>query len=427
MRVLFTVSSWPSHYFSLVPLAWALRAAGHEVQVLCSLSEKDVLTGAGLTPVPVLEGVDMPAYVRVGNMMTAHVGAWPYPDPPPHPDTKELLDVSTFDVQERLEKWLASSGEQLHRNVDVAAEYMRSWRSDLVVYELMSSEGALAAGEAGVPSVLQLWGPCGPEDAIETLGGNNKGGIFSEATARSILAQVAGEDAADRAFARVANVVDVCPEPVAPSILGSRIPMSYVPYNGPGAVPLGLPARSGRPRVCVAWGRSASQQFGVVTNKIPQVIQAATELGAEVLLLASQADVEVCGPLPESVYPLVDVPLHLVLPGCDAVVHYAGAGVTMTSMVAGVPQLALPLTHNYAVLSRKFDRAGCGLSLLNYEADAQSIKGALASLLQEPSFRMVAADLAAQASRMPSPAAIVDTLEQIAAGSATGPAQPAAG
>ncbi len=419
MRVLFTVSCWPSHYFPLVPLAWALRAAGHDVHVLCSLPEKDVLTGAGLTPVPLLEDVDMPRYVRVGNMMTAHLGAWPYPVPPPHPDTKELLDVSTFDALEYWEKWLASVSEQLRRNVDVAAEYMRAWRADLVVYELMCFEGVLAAEEAGVPSVLQLWGPCGTQDAIETFGGNNKGGIFSQATARAILAQMVGDEAADRAFARSANVVDVCPEPVAPTVPGPRIPMRYVPYNGPGAVPVELPARSGRPRVCVVWGRSASQYFGVVTNKIPQVIQAATELGAEVLLLASQADVEVCGPLPESVYPLVDVPLHLVLPGCDAVVHYAGAGVTMTSVVAGVPQLALPLTHNYAVLSRKFDRAGCGLSLLNYEADAQSIKGALERLLQEPSFKLAATDLAAQASRRPSPAAVVAILEQIAAGSAT--------
>lgn len=423
MRVLFTVSSWPSHYFPLVPLAWALRAAGHDVQVLCSPSETDVLTGAGLTPVPVLEGVDMPTYVRMGNMMTAFVEAWPYPDPPPHPDTKELVDVSTYDVQGRWATWCESAGERLRRTVGVAADYMRKWRPDLVVYELLCFEGALAAEEVGVPAVLQLWGPCGLEDAMETIGGDNKGGHFSSATAKSILGQIAGEDLADRVFSRLEYVLDVCPAPVAPSILSTRVPMRYVPYNGPGAVPLELPARSGRPRVCVAWGRSASQQFGVVTNKIPQVIQAATELGAEVLLLAAQNDVEVCGPLPDSVRTLVDVPLHLVLPECDAVVHYTGAGVTMTSMAAGVPQLALPLTHNYAVLSRRFDRAGCGLSLLNYEADVKSIKDALARLLHEPSFAMAAADLAAQASSMPSPAAIVDTLEQIAVGSATGSAQ----
>ncbi|HZN74657.1 MAG TPA: glycosyl transferase family 28, partial [Micromonosporaceae bacterium] len=33
MRVLFTTFAWPSHYFPMVPLAWALQAAGHEVRM----------------------------------------------------------------------------------------------------------------------------------------------------------------------------------------------------------------------------------------------------------------------------------------------------------------------------------------------------------------------------------------------------------
>ena len=35
MRVLLTVSNWAGHYVSMVPLAWALRVAVHDVRVAC--------------------------------------------------------------------------------------------------------------------------------------------------------------------------------------------------------------------------------------------------------------------------------------------------------------------------------------------------------------------------------------------------------
>src|SRR5438093_215538 len=41
MRVLFTTWAWPSHYFPQVPLAWALRSAGHEVRMT---SQPELLT-----------------------------------------------------------------------------------------------------------------------------------------------------------------------------------------------------------------------------------------------------------------------------------------------------------------------------------------------------------------------------------------------
>ena len=73
MRVLFAVSAWPGHYFPLVPLGWALRAAGHEVRVLCAESDVDPVTRAGLTPVPVLRGLDLLLGARMINL----IGAYP--------------------------------------------------------------------------------------------------------------------------------------------------------------------------------------------------------------------------------------------------------------------------------------------------------------------------------------------------------------
>ena len=53
MRVLFTVNPEKAHYFAMVPLAWALRTAGHEVRVASQPRFADEITQSGLTAVPV--------------------------------------------------------------------------------------------------------------------------------------------------------------------------------------------------------------------------------------------------------------------------------------------------------------------------------------------------------------------------------------
>ena len=51
MRVLVTSWGWRSHFYPLVPLAWALRSAGHEVLVASQPSMTEDIVGAGLPAV----------------------------------------------------------------------------------------------------------------------------------------------------------------------------------------------------------------------------------------------------------------------------------------------------------------------------------------------------------------------------------------
>ncbi|WP_216216685.1 nucleotide disphospho-sugar-binding domain-containing protein [Amycolatopsis aidingensis] len=415
MRVLFVVSSWPGHYFPMVPLGWALRAAGHEVHVLCTESDVDRLTAAGLTPVPLLDTLDLLLFTRSFNVGSFYLGSWPYPDPPPHPDTGEPLDKDTFDFQQWWDTTSARSRRRLHRSIDAARDYARCWRPHLVVHDLVGYEGPPAAEAAQVPNILHLWGPTGPDDGLDPLGADGRTERLNSATAAWTLGEMVGHDLAERIYARIDHIIDPCPDPIAPVLRGTRLPMRYVPYNGPGAVPLELPGRSGRPRVCVVWGRGGTHNFGQVSNRLPQVVEAATTLGAEVLVLAVREDLEACGPLPDNVHPLVEMPLHLVLPDCDAVVHYGGAGVAMTSVAAGIPQLTLSLASNTALFTDRFTAVGCGLTVPSYHADDTAITAGLRRLLGEPSFRTAARELAATAESMPSPAAVACSLAEIAA------------
>ena len=48
MRVLFATVPWPTHYFGLVPIAWALQTQGHEVRVASHPSHLATVAQSGL-------------------------------------------------------------------------------------------------------------------------------------------------------------------------------------------------------------------------------------------------------------------------------------------------------------------------------------------------------------------------------------------
>src|SRR5256885_12209835 len=48
MKVLFVSWAWPSHFYPLVPLGWALTSAGHEVRVATAPDRVDTITRTGL-------------------------------------------------------------------------------------------------------------------------------------------------------------------------------------------------------------------------------------------------------------------------------------------------------------------------------------------------------------------------------------------
>ena len=74
MRVLVVTWGWRSHLYPLVPLAWALRAAGHDVVVAGPPDLVDVITGAGLPAVPVGRLLDFAAVAagQVGPISDDH-------------------------------------------------------------------------------------------------------------------------------------------------------------------------------------------------------------------------------------------------------------------------------------------------------------------------------------------------------------------
>ncbi|MEQ4303841.1 nucleotide disphospho-sugar-binding domain-containing protein [Plantactinospora sp. B6F1] len=415
MRVLFGVSNWAGHWFPTVPLAWALRAAGHDVRVACPPEQADAVSAAGLLAMPFLEGPDMVLGARLHNYGNALAGRWRFPEPPPHPITGErVASLDEFD----LAAWRAENRDRIagaaRRSTDAAVAFARRWRPGLVVHDLMSLEGPLLGRVLGVPALLHLWGLFGPDDLVA--------GLFplvpaddSEAFPRHGVGTM-GPDV-------YRYVVDPSPPSAAPPLRAERLGLRYLPYNGPGAMPSWLAATPDpapdpvrRRRVCVVWGTAVSTMFGPATFAVPKVLAGLAELDVDVVVTVISADRRRIGPVGPRVRLLEHTPLHLLLPDCDLVVHHGGAGCAMTAAAAGTPQLILPNGLDQDTVAARMADAGVARVVHNAIADAGDVAAAAADLLDNPDYRAAAARLRDEVAALPTPAALASTAEHMVAG-----------
>lgn len=413
MRVLFTVSDWPSHWFSMVPLGWALQAAGHEVRVVCPPAQAEPLSRAGLMPVPVLEKECGDILARIGNFSDAQLGRWPFAELPPHPVTGE--PVTSLDAFEPV-TWLGENRKQLsaasRRSTDAAVEFARWWRPRLVVHDLLSLEGPLTGKVLGVPSLLHLWGPFAQHDG--DLGPGLLPIDFSRAFRRHGLTALLPDT--------YEHVIDPCPVSVAPPLgAARRHPVRHVPYNGPGVMPTWLPTLptpGERPRVCVVWSTAVTGMFGPSTFPVPRVVEALAALDVEVLITVTGSDRQRIGELPPGMRLLELTPLQLLLPACDLVIHHGGGGCAMTALAAGIPQLMLSNGWDQGTIANRIAASGAGLAVPNAAADPAAIRAAATALLGDGAHRATAKRLRQEMESQPDPAELVTSLCELAEGAA---------
>lgn len=406
MRVLFSVSSWPTHYAAAVPLGWALQAGGHEVRVLCPASQSEPVTRAGLLPIPVLDGMDVAVNNRMSYVREALRGDWPYPWLPLHPITGAPMSaIEDFDLAEYRRDVEPRYAARAARGHDEAVGFARRWRPDLVVHDPVSTEGLLAARVLGVPAALALWGPVGTHEG----GGLD---ILAEDISHSFERYGFAPFGADT----IEDVIDPCPAALEPPLRGRRLPVRFIPYNGGGIAPDWLDEPTGRPRIAVTWSTALTTMSGPNSYVLPRIVAALAGLDAELVLTATRDDVAALGEVPPNVRVLERCPLRLLLAHCDLVVHHGGAGSAMTALAAGVPQLAITFAREQARVGERLEAAGAGRHLPGHLATAGAIRAAGVESLTEPRYAKAADGLRADNASRPTPVRLAARLTELARG-----------
>lgn len=403
MRVLFTASRWPGHFFPMVPLGWALQAAGHEVLVACAPGLAATVTGAGMTAAAICDDQDLVPMNRAAACFgwghPAGGGGIPLLDPA---TGAELPAGTRLDYEQFRREWLSPSLDRLVDSLAPVLAFARRWQPDLVVSDLAACEGRTVATALGVPLVWHLWGAVGP---CETKPGLQ---FF-----RPLMPRVVDRYGLDPTPPETV-VLDPCPPQLAPPVQTERLAMRIVPYNGPARLPDWLDRAPDRPRVCVTWGSSVTRIFGTRSFLVPLVLRALAGLDVEVVVAVNETDRELLGALPDNVAVAGRIPLSAVLPSCAAVVHHGGAGSMLTALDAGVPQVSLTFGGEQELEADRLAGTGAGSHLPGRTATGSAVAAAVTSLLTEPAVRRSADRLRTANRARPAPTQVVDDLVRLA-------------
>jgi UDP:flavonoid glycosyltransferase YjiC (YdhE family) len=359
----------------MIPLAWALRAAGHEV--LVATADAGLVAGtAGLAVVDVAPGLDM------RTLMLRRMAEIP-------DSMRQRMARGVTDLHEMLPRLTMMSTVL----VDGVMRLAQQWQPDLVVQSGLQAAGLVAAGKLDVPLVDHGFG-------------------FARSTGRheqwrESMAEAFDKHAVTALPERTASI-DVAP----PSLLDDPPigwSMRYVPYNGGGTLPEWLFERADRPLVAVTLGTVAPATTGL--GPVERIVAIAPEVDAEFVIALGDADTSGIGPLPDNVRLAGDwLPLNALLRISSALVHHGGAGSTLGALAAGVPQLVLPSGADRYINATAVRDGGAGLCADESDLDA----ALLAQLLDDDKLRRTAEVISAEIAALPAPADIVERLVALA-------------
>ncbi|WFE40991.1 activator-dependent family glycosyltransferase [Micromonospora sp. WMMD998] len=416
MRVLLCTLPQRTHFLTMVPLAWALRTAGHEVRVASLPRLTDLITDAGLTAVPVGRDVDVERMDRPEDRAQWRRGL-------PKPYDLAEVGAENVDWAELTESHRAFTqwGHRLH-NQPMMADLVRlaqQWRPDLVLWEPNTFAGAIAAKACGAAHGRLLF-------TMDVYGVTHA--HIRQVNSRLVpperddaLAEWLESYARRYGFAFTEDLVSgqFTVDQLSPSLrIGAPlhyVPMRHIPYGGRAVVPPWVWAPRSRPRVALTLGLSATDHFDGYTLNVADVLDSLADLDVEVVATIAAAEQPKLPRVPDNVRVVDYVPLHALAPTCAAVVNHGGFGTLSTVARYGVPQLVLPFHFEGPLLAGKLAAQGAGLVVQPGAATGATVREQLGRLLDEPVFRERAEALRAEIEALPTPNEVAGQLVELTA------------
>ncbi|MER7109321.1 activator-dependent family glycosyltransferase [Streptomyces sp. NPDC000229] len=416
MRVLFVANPEKAHVLAMVPLAWALRTAGHEVRVASTPWFSEVITQAGLTAVPV--GRDYDLWEQLRRSMPG----WEYRPEFGLPAPYDVAQEPSAADWPRLRDGYARIVQQWHKPASFpmiasVAEFARAWQPDLVLWEPLAMGGPVAAKACGAAHGRLLWSydafgvarehflrlrALQPADQRSDPLGEWLGGYARKYGAEFTEDMVTGQ-----------FTIDQLPDSMAAPTALPRLPLRFEPYGGAAVVPKWLWAEPGRPRVALTMGLSATDHDAGYEIGVQDVLDALADLDIEVVATLPEAEQRKLARVPANARLVSYVPLQALAPTCSAVIHHAGFGTFLTMARHPVPQLLLPWDFDGPVLAREAARQGGSLVIPADRATGAAVREAVLRLLTEPVFPERAAALRDEIEALPGAHEVVRRLEDL--------------
>ncbi len=353
MRALVVTAGGAATIFAVAPLAAALRAAGHDV--LMATNQDNVATVAGL-------GLPAAAVTDVGMYRAMCFDRDGTPVVPPADDDGQIAFAGRGFAR------LAAA------SLPGLAALADAWRPDVVVGGSLAHAAPLLAARIGVPFVRQA------DDLHERTAvdfGAASVELLPELAAQGLDAIPAGD-----------LFVEITPPSLRATDAERGVSMHWRPLNRQVPLEPWMHLRNGRPRVLLTSGSRAEFDPLLGAGFFDRLVELPALAGVDVLVATSPdvaATVLVAHPGLHAGW----LPLDVVAPTCDLVVHHGGGITALTALSGGTPALALPPSSSWAIPLRRIDARGASITL----DPAGDLGTAVEALLTDPSYRSAAEQL----------------------------------
>lgn len=387
MRILLTHQPLTGHFHAMVPLAIALRDAGHEVAFATGARFGKVVERAGFRVFACgIDYVDAP-------MTLESIADWPECCAR-FPGKLALQQVCGF-----VEGFAPAMAEDL---LPLVAE----WRPHVIVREPLEFGGYLAAETYGLPCASVMWGiyisvPEVVPDSLHAL------------RARFNLPP-------DPALVSVDRDLVLKFLPMSWTNHASAEPASLRAFCAP---PWDHPGESELPE----WFARLPDQptvyatLGTTFNRAPEVFQTLMEALADepinvVITIGRTNDPESLPPPPNNVTIAQYIPQTLILPHCEAIIFHGGYNSLLSGLWNGLPMVVIPMGGGDQWPTAQICAAqGVGIHVDESPLTAAAVRQAVRAVLHEPGYRARAQEVRAEILRLPPLSEAVRLLEVLAA------------
>lgn len=399
-RFLFSVLGGYGHLHPLVPLARALRQAGHAVAFA---------TGESLRPI--VEQAGFLAFTVDGNLVA---------DP----------EYQRFQAQRRVMPLTLANecliytrlfcGISPRLRTPQLVELARTWHADLVIREAGEYGGAIAAEHLGLPHVTVSFAA-----SLRGLRRFERGAAaqLDPIRQRWDLAP----DPTLTALYRYGCLVYAPPSFSQHAIdeSGDEEPFPAITHflrpeifdqAGPDGLPEWMDRLPAQPTVYVTLGTEANSEPDIYPDVLQMMIAGLREAPINLIVtLGRENDPADFGPQPPNVHIERYIPQSLLLPRCDVMVMHGGSNTLLAGIDVGLPMVVVPLIADQFFNARVLQSMQIGRMVQRVQLTPASIRAAVEEALANPIYWRNVSLLRAEMHALPDQASAVALVEERAA------------
>ncbi|KPI15579.1 UDP-glucuronosyl/UDP-glucosyltransferase [Actinobacteria bacterium OK074] len=375
MRTVMTCLPYYSHLAPLLPVAAALRRAGHTVAVATAPAPAmaDQLARSGIEHLP------LPNVRTLEQLLTDPEFA----SSPGMPDSPEEDPVELARARARPGRLTrARAGSLAGTFARDLLDATRAWHPDLIVRECNELGGYLAAERLGLPrAVLD----------ISPLAALNLPFVRDSLNGQRVEL---GLDPVDDPWHPVrGTLAGLIPRAWYPSSLPAPPARSYRPPGTAAAVLdrafADLPGD--RPLVLAGLGTVAAAVVPETGQLLTAIVTALGELPCTAVVAVGADAADWQGPRPANVRLVPFVPLAQLLCGAELFVSHGGFGGVQLALLAATPMVNLPMFGDHPANSHRVTELGLGVHVEPPDASATAVAEACERVLADRSYRYRAA------------------------------------